>query len=794
MTRSHGRRPRARSGSRRRGGRLALVAQVVLVAALVVLVVARVIPGWRHHVRSERGRPGAPADRGPALSDYAGSASCRSCHPVEYQRWWSSHHALAERSVDARDRPAFDPPRRFDHGTQHTDLALARDRPRIVALGAGDRTDTMFVARVIGVSPLRQFLIPAPGGRWQTLEASYDPARDQWFDVYGAEDRRPGEWGHWTGRGMNWNSMCATCHNTGLVKGYDAGADTFATRMAEPSVGCEACHGPMADHVGWRTRHRDTRAADPTARPFSADQWLGTCATCHSRRAELTGRFVPGDAYDDHYTLSIVDGSEMFHPDGQVHEEDYEYSAFLGSRMHAAGVGCGDCHEPHSARPRAPGNLLCMRCHDGSRNGAPVIDPVTHAHHPLDPAYHAGMPDTAALAGRDPETTAKEGGECVNCHMPQTFYMQRHRRHDHGFTIPDPVLTERFGIPNACNRCHPNRDASWARGAVERWYGARMERPTRQRVTILARARGGDPGVMDSLATRLGSESASYWRAVAAAMLGAMLRAHPGGEGVSAALVGATHDTSPLVRAYVATALDPLADAGDATAHAALVELARDPARNVRHQAAWALRATLAPGDPATSETRGILDESADEPLGRMRIGAWQLARGAPDSALGSYRVAAEWDTNSAPIRHELAIVLARLGRNDEAVVELLAACRHDPQVAEYPFKLGLAWNEVGRRDLAISSFQHAVRLDPAHARAWYDLGLALDADGRSTDALHALDRAGGADPLSPEAPYARATILARLGKREAARGAAAEALTRQPGYRPALELLTSLR
>lgn len=55
------------------------------------------------------------------------------------------------------------------------------------------------VDRVIGHYPLRQYLVSAPGGRWQTLEASWDPRTNDWFNVYGDEDRQPGEWGHWTG-------------------------------------------------------------------------------------------------------------------------------------------------------------------------------------------------------------------------------------------------------------------------------------------------------------------------------------------------------------------------------------------------------------------------------------------------------------------------------------------------------------------------------------------------------------------------------------------------------------------
>ena len=46
--------------------------------------------------------------------------------------------------------------------------------------------------------------------------------------------------------------------------------------------------------------------------------------------------------------------------------------------------------------------------------------------------------------------------------MPQTPYMQRHNRHDHGFTTPDPLLTKQIGTPNACNRCHMDKNADWS--------------------------------------------------------------------------------------------------------------------------------------------------------------------------------------------------------------------------------------------------------------------------------------------------------------------------------------------
>ncbi len=184
-----------------------------------------------------------------AFAQYGGSASCRECHPKEFEMWSSSNHGMAERALNpAMDRVAFDPPREIAQGPEKSEVRKNGDRCEMVTLGFGGKTEAYAAERVIGHDPLRQFLVAAPGGRLQTLEMSWDPKKQEWFDVYGSEDRKPGEWGHWTGRGMTWNTMCASCHNTRLRKNYDPVKDEFHTTMAERTVSCEACHGPMKAH------------------------------------------------------------------------------------------------------------------------------------------------------------------------------------------------------------------------------------------------------------------------------------------------------------------------------------------------------------------------------------------------------------------------------------------------------------------------------------------------------------------------------------------------------------------
>ena len=167
-----------------------------------------------------------------------------------------------------------------------------------------------------------------------------------------------------------------------------------------------------------------------------AQRAVENCGFCHARRGDFTGDFKPGDDFHDHMRLTIMDASEIYYPDGQVREENYEYAAFLGSRMHFRGVKCQDCHNPHSGKTILPGNWLCMRCHDGTYTNAPVIDPVSHSHHKVFGYSTNGVLTNTDLMTYKPREIKETGGECVNCHMPQTAYMQRHWRHDHGFTIP----------------------------------------------------------------------------------------------------------------------------------------------------------------------------------------------------------------------------------------------------------------------------------------------------------------------------------------------------------------------
>jgi tetratricopeptide (TPR) repeat protein len=464
-----------------------------------------------------------------------------------------------------------------------------------------------------------------------------------------------------------------------------------------------------------------------------------------------------------------VDHTDIFHADGQVRDENYEFGSFLSSRMFHAGVRCMDCHDPHSARPILPGNQLCMRCHaPGGFPNAPVIQPEAHSFHKAD----------------------STGNQCVNCHMPQTVYMQRHWRHDHGFTIPDPLLTKEHGIPNACNRCHQDKDAGWALAATEKWYGEKMNRRTRERARTIAKARAGDPGARDGLLGILADDEIPYWKASAVGLLERWLRE----EVVGRAVLDQTANPHPLVRGSAARTLEILVAENDTRARESVHLLLEDPARLVRSAAAWTLRDSLDLQSAAGQDLRHMLQLNADQPSGQMQLAQFEAARRNLPMAIRHMETAISWDPNSPPFHHDLAMMHSLSGSTAKAIEKLRDAIKLAPREAEYHYKLGLAFSETGQMDQAIAALRETVRLEPRYARAWYNLGLALNGQGKVAEAIEALTQGEQAGPSDPGIPYALATILAQQGRKAEAVAATERALRASPDFAEAQQLLMMLR
>src|SRR5262245_16850298 len=343
--------------------------------------------------------------------------------------------------------------------------------------GPDGKLATFQVKYTFGVDPLQQYLIEFPDGRIQALSIAWDSRpKDQggqrWFHLYPNEEIKHDDVLHWTKLNQNWNFMCAECHSTGVKKNYDASRDRFHTTWAEISVGCEACHGKGARHVDWARGQRnwfrkdedprkglvvflderdgvtwqpDPKTGNPQRRvaPAITRREVETCGLCHARRGEFSENWIPGQPLSDTHAVSLL-ARGLYHADGQMLDEVYNYGPFKQSRMFAAGVTCSDCHEPHSAKLRASGDGVCLQCHASDK---------------YEVASHNGH------GGVTPAVT------CASCHMPVSTYMVVDRRHDHSLRIPRPDLSVKLGTPNACNNCHSDKSPQWAADAIESWHG-----------------------------------------------------------------------------------------------------------------------------------------------------------------------------------------------------------------------------------------------------------------------------------------------------------------------------------
>jgi len=729
----------------------------------------------------------------PAVAaTFVGRGVCAECHPRQDEAWRGSDHDLAMQVADRRTVLAdfASPPPGAGASFQWRD-----GTPRVRTEGPTGRPDEFTIAYTFGVRPLQQYLVTIPGGREQSLNLAWDTrprssGGQRWLDLY--PSARPGDPVHWTGRDQTWNHMCAECHSTDVRKNYRAADDRYETTWSELNVACEACHGPGSRHVAW------ARAAKGTTRPPSDDAlgldvrfrdhhdagWsmdattgiarrtgpaptrleVETCARCHARRGVIDDRYVYGRPLLDAYRLALLE-PDLYHADGQILGEVYEYGSFVQSKMYGAGVTCSDCHDPHSLKTYAPTSAVCARCHLPAK-----FDTPEHHHHA------AGSP----------------GAACVECHMPARTYMLVDPRRDHSLRIPRPDLSVAIGTPNACAGCHRDRSATWAAAAVERWTAGRP-RPAHYG-PILDAGRRDLPNADARLVGLAGDATApGIARATAISLL------HHRGAASILAVERATTDSDPLVR------MAAVGSAGSLSLDSRLSILSRlltDPLRAVRIEAARALADV--PLDRQTSEQRQALDRglaeyryaqeiNADRPEAQVSLGVLADRRRDPDTAQRAYERAIWLDPTFVPAYVNLADHYRALEQDTRGEQALRQGLARAPKAPALHHALGLLLARRGQRAEAVAELGRAAELAPDSARYAYVHAVALNSAGAHDRALAVLGSAHARHPGDPDILIALTTINRDRGAREAARAYARQLLQAAPDLPEARQLAAEL-
>ncbi len=135
-------------------------------------------------------------------------------------------------------------------------------------------------------------------------------------------------------------------------------------------------------------------------------------------------------------------------------------------------------------------------------------------------------------------------------------------------------------------------------------------------------------------------------------------------------------------------------------------------------------------------------------------------------------------------------VLLARLGRTEEAVAEFEAAIRANPGLVAPHANLISLYAGAGDLDRAASSYRRAIGLDSNSPDAHYNWGGALAQRGRWEEASGAFEQAVASAPHFAEGRVRLGQAYERLGRSEAAAAQYREALNSDPLHREARRLL----
>lgn len=729
---------------------------------------------------TEPAAPGAAA----AAAGYVGGAACLDCHADAAAAWQGSHHDLAMQVADeATVLGDFDDASLAHDGI--TSRFFRRDGGYWIRTDGADGELADFrVTHTFGIEPLQQYLVELPGGRFQIPAVAWDTrtAADggqRWFDVHPDEDIGHSDPLHWTGVFQSWNTSCAGCHSTNLVKNYDPATDTFATTYSSVDVDCEACHGPGSLHVADPEAHSLLLAADGAQWIFPPGESIAervpartehteieTCAQCHSRRSQLADRFEPGTPLLHAFRPQLLEDG-IYHADGQILDEVYVYGSFLQSKMYAAGVSCSDCHEPHSNRLKAEGNGVCAQCHLASSY-------ETAEHHRHEPGA--------------------SGSACVDCHMPSKTYMVVDPRRDHSFRVPRPDLSAAIGVPNACTGCHGGETDEWAAGIVADCY---------------PQGRSGDAHYGEAI------DAGRNWLTDRNEALMSLVDepTHPDivrATGIQLLARQLDSRAIPLIESALARGDAPLLQMAALDALAAFpAELQIELARPLLTHDSLTLRISaarqLAPLrlelpqsrrgalDAALDEYRAVQAFNGDRPEGWVNLAGLQIDLGEFGAAETSLETAIERYPYFAASYLNLADLYRRSGRDAQSEALLSAATDANPDDPAGWLALGLAQVRAGRSEDALGALRKAVAVAPDDPYFAYVLGIALNSTDGTAAAIDVLEDAHERFPGYRDITFALATMSRDTGDVEAAQGYARHLLEASPGDPAALSLLREL-
>ncbi|MCH4876697.1 tetratricopeptide repeat protein [Pseudomonas sp. TMW22090] len=667
-----------------------------------------------------------------AAATMVDEVQCQGCHSAQVKDWQGSHHQLAMQDANADTVLGDFINVSFKAENETTRFSRKDDAFWVNTPGIDGQNADFKVAYTFGIAPLQQYLIEVGEGRLQALGVAWDTEKHRWFHLYpgqGVNFKNPL---HWSKPSQNANFMCVECHTTGFKRNFDAAKNTFDSQWNSLGVGCQACHGPASNHLQWTAKKGDLvhKGFAVDLKDQNATVELETCARCHSRRAPLGDGFTVGKRLMDDYLPSALT-RELYALDGKIKDEVFEHGSFAQSKMADKGVRCSNCHNPHSNELKAPGNGVCLQCHntagktavagvDGKGLQAKNYDSIEHTRH----------------------TTGQSGSQCVDCHMPGKFYMGNDFRHDHSFSIPNPERAKKLGTPDACLTCHQGKAGDKVTEQFKLWNTAPAAQAPRYDESLWL-IRNGQPGAAQALYEQL---QRSNLPAIQRATLLAELALYPSEQALKLASKD-LNNPAAQVRESAVRAISAFLPPAERPP--LLTPLLVDPVKAVRIAAARELLGAARDGlgntrgnwDVAIGEYETVQKSLAERAEANLNLAMLYQASGRSAEVEGLLRTALKRDPDFYPALVTLVQWLEAAGRGQEAQALLDQGLKDHPEAALLQHSQGLALIRAGKTAQAMPALLRAARLEPQNAQYGYVLAVALHDSGKVDEACLELER-----------------------------------------------------
>jgi tetratricopeptide (TPR) repeat protein len=452
--------------------------------------------------------------------------------------------------------------------------------------------------------------------------------------------------------------------------------------------------------------------------------------------------------------------------------------------MYRHDVRCSDCHDVHSIKLVKEGNELCLQCHRAAQ-----YDTTQHHFHKQE--GEEGEP----IKSSEGEILFEigTGAQCVQCHMPGRNYMGPDYRPDHGFRVPDPALNAEIGAPDACLRCHADKDTQWSQDTVTQWYGPGL---TTHYGHIIAAARGGEPGAEQDL-LRLTADT--LYPVIVRATALSLLANYPGEESTQAMEIGLMDEEARIRR----TAVEFIHLPDPEQLAKRLIPALYDPIKTVRIEAARRLAGGMSVHLDASQkevfehvlkEFESAMEYSGDFSFARYNLANLYVELDRPEDAISHFEGAIRIDKLFYPAKVNLAITYNQQGRNEEAEQLLRDVVSEQPELYDIAYSLGLLLVERQKYREAVTYLEQAAQGLPERARIHYNLGLLYQHLQNAVKAEAELGVALALNPQNLDFQYGLVDHYLKRGLFEKARPIAETMASMHPGNPIGTQILEHIK